>query len=67
MQTFRRAVELYPDDPTSRLNLGAVLHLTRRFDAARQQYEVAASLDPGNELVLENLKRVNRLQNKGSG
>ena len=62
IQAYRQAVEITPDNPSSRMNLGALLHLRKAYKEAREQYEVSLRLDPDNELVKDNLNKLNRLE-----
>lgn len=46
VEFFRKLVELYPDDPVARNNLGYTYQLTGEFDKAVKEYKEAIRIDP---------------------
>ena len=49
------------------MNLGAFLHLTKRLDEAKLSYMEALRLDPGDDLTLKNLRKLESMQAKRDG
>ena len=45
--SLRKAIELAPDNATTRLNLGAALYMTGDASGALEQYQAAVRLSPG--------------------
>jgi protein O-mannosyl-transferase len=48
-------------NPSSHINLGAILHLQEKFAQAEESYLKALDLEPGDEITLLNLKRLRNL------
>lgn len=46
VEFFRKLVELYPDDPVARNNLGYTFQQTGEFDKAVKEYKEAIRIDP---------------------
>ena len=46
--SFKRALELYPDDYRSHFNLGCAYDALGRTEAAKEQYEAVLKIQPGN-------------------
>ncbi len=55
---YRRAMELLPQEPRARMNLGICLAETRRYAEARQAFEDALRADPGSVQAEDNLGRL---------
>jgi protein O-mannosyl-transferase len=55
---YRRAVELLPQEPRARMNLGICLAETRRYEEARHEFEDALRADPGSVQAEDNLGRL---------
>lgn len=55
---YRRAMELLPQEPRARMNLGICLAETRRYEEARQAFEDALRADPGSVQAEDNLGRL---------
>ena len=58
VESFRRAVELSPDDAGIRLGFGEVLEKMERTSEAQQQYREALRLMPDNATAMEALERL---------
>jgi len=46
LQQFERLVQLAPDEPVSRYQLGALYKQANRMDDAKQEFNTAARLNP---------------------
>jgi tetratricopeptide (TPR) repeat protein len=55
---FRRAVDLLPQEPRARMNLGICLADVRRYAEARQVFEEALRADPTSVQAQDNLGRL---------
>jgi tetratricopeptide (TPR) repeat protein len=55
---YRRAMELLPQEPRARMNLGICLAETRRYAEARQVFEDALRADPRSVQAVDNLGRL---------
>ena len=58
IESFRRAIELSPDDPGIRAGYGEVLEHMERFDEAKAQYKTALELMPDNIMAQSGLDRI---------
>ncbi|XP_065841636.1 protein O-mannosyl-transferase TMTC2-like isoform X2 [Oscarella lobularis] len=55
---FKVAVKLKPESANGHMNLGALYHLTKRYDDAERHYEEALRLSPGDQLTMDNLRKL---------
>jgi hypothetical protein len=58
LRHLARADALYPDSPSTLLNLGAAYARLGRFAEAAQAWERLVAIDPGNARARENLERL---------
>ncbi|XP_013381672.1 transmembrane and TPR repeat-containing protein 1-like [Lingula anatina] len=61
-KSYKAAVSLDPSLPQAWLNLGAIYHLLDEFDSAKFHYHQALKLNPNNEILKENIKKLERRQ-----
>ncbi len=54
IESYRRLIELHPEDVEGRIALGAIRRNLEEWDLAQEQFDKILSLDPKNELALEN-------------
>lgn len=55
VESFEKAKELYPEQPTTYINLGAALIKLNRLKEAKQVLEMALKLDPNDALTHNNI------------
>jgi len=55
LEEFRRAVELAPDEPIARNNLGSALTALGDFEGAEREYRAALDIDPADSMAHFNL------------
>ena len=46
------------------MNLGALYHLVKKYDEASIAYEQALRLQPNNQMLKDNMKKLDRLKAK---
>ena len=54
IESYRKLIELYPEDEEGRIGLGAIRRNLEEWDLAEEQFDKILSLNPKNELALEN-------------
>jgi DNA-binding winged helix-turn-helix (wHTH) protein/TolB-like protein/Flp pilus assembly protein TadD len=54
-KSFERAIELKPNDPTSRMRYGFMLIIKGNFDEAERELRIAEQLDPTSTIVQTNI------------
>ena len=52
-------IQYYPNKVYGYANLGSLYGATKRYDEARKYYEKALEVDPNDEVVMKNFKRLN--------
>jgi Flp pilus assembly protein TadD len=65
-ESYRQAIALSPTMLNAHMNLGALLHIRKKYAEARTYYERALELDPGNQMVRDNLVKLDRLERQGN-
>ena len=63
-ELFRQSTSMDPKLVEAHSNLGAVLHLQKKYLQAKEAYLKALELDPHNQIASSNLEKVNRLISK---
>ena len=48
------------------MNLGALLHLLKRYEEAETYYNAALKLQPGDTLTIDNLRKLKQVMQKQS-
>ncbi|KAK8763592.1 hypothetical protein V5799_033799 [Amblyomma americanum] len=59
-QSYLMAIRLNPDLAHAHLNLAVIRHLEGDYSGAFRHYQAALSLDPKNQLILENMAKLRR-------
>ncbi|NXT79942.1 TMTC1 protein, partial [Zapornia atra] len=63
-ESYKRAVELNPDQAQAWMNMGGIEHIKGSYVAARGYYEKALQLVPNSKLLKENLAKLDRLEKR---
>ncbi|NXC36202.1 TMTC1 protein, partial [Campylorhamphus procurvoides] len=63
-ESYKRAVELNPDQAQAWMNMGGIEHIKGSYVAARDYYEKALQLVPNSKLLKENLAKLDRLEKR---
>ncbi|NWH72342.1 TMTC1 protein, partial [Piaya cayana] len=63
-ESYKRAVELNPDQAQAWMNMGGIEHIKGSYIAARGYYEKALQLVPNSKLLKENLAKLDRLEKR---
>ncbi|NXG64925.1 TMTC1 protein, partial [Hemiprocne comata] len=63
-ESYRRAVELNPDQAQAWMNMGGIEHIKGSYVTARGYYEKALQLVPNSKLLKENLAKLDRLEKR---
>ncbi|XP_030844018.1 protein O-mannosyl-transferase TMTC1 [Strongylocentrotus purpuratus] len=63
-KTYEEVLILNPEMGSCLLNLGAIHHLKAEYKQARIYYMRALTLDPKNEILIENIAKLNRAESK---
>lgn len=61
---YKRAVSLKPDEVTSHMNLGAMLHLNGKLREAESEYLQALRLRPNDTVTQNNLAKLRLLMQR---
>lgn len=60
--SYRLALQIYPQSLKARINLGTILAATGRYDEAITLYQEVLAIDPSNAYVKSNLKQLLKLR-----
>ncbi|XP_025926176.1 transmembrane and TPR repeat-containing protein 1 [Apteryx rowi] len=63
-ESYKRAVELNPDQAQAWMNMGGIEHIKGNYITARSYYEKALQLVPNSKLLKENLAKLDRLEKR---
>ncbi|XP_054243114.1 protein O-mannosyl-transferase TMTC1 isoform X1 [Indicator indicator] len=63
-ESYKRAVELNPDQAQAWMNMGGIEHIKGSYVTARGYYEKALQLVPNSKLLKENLAKLDRLEKR---
>uniref|UniRef100_A0A8C0UU46 dolichyl-phosphate-mannose--protein mannosyltransferase n=2 Tax=Cyanistes caeruleus TaxID=156563 RepID=A0A8C0UU46_CYACU len=63
-ESYKRAVELNPDQAQAWMNMGGIEHIKGSYITARDYYEKALQLVPNSKLLKENLAKLDRLEKR---
>ncbi|NXL47353.1 TMTC1 protein, partial [Podilymbus podiceps] len=63
-ESYKRAVELNPDQAQAWMNMGGIEHIKGSYITARGYYEKALQLVPNSKLLKENLAKLDRLEKR---
>ncbi|NWI92173.1 TMTC1 protein, partial [Pitta sordida] len=63
-ESYKRAVELNPDQAQAWMNMGGIEHIKGSYVTARDYYEKALQLVPNSKLLKENLAKLDRLEKR---
>ncbi|NXD82159.1 TMTC1 protein, partial [Halcyon senegalensis] len=63
-ESYKRAVELNPDQAQAWMNMGGIEHIKGSYVTARGYYEKALHLVPNSKLLKENLAKLDRLEKR---
>ncbi|KFV83862.1 Transmembrane and TPR repeat-containing protein 1, partial [Struthio camelus australis] len=63
-ESYKRAVELNPDQAQAWMNMGGIEHIKGNYITARGYYEKALQLVPNSKLLKENLAKLDRLEKR---
>ncbi|XP_041341859.1 protein O-mannosyl-transferase TMTC1 [Pyrgilauda ruficollis] len=63
-ESYKRAVELNPDQAQAWMNMGGIEHIKGSYITARDYYEKALQLIPNSKLLKENLAKLDRLEKR---
>ncbi|EOA96635.1 Transmembrane and TPR repeat-containing protein 1, partial [Anas platyrhynchos] len=63
-ESYKRAVELNPDQAQAWMNMGGIEHIKGNYITARAYYETALQLVPNSKLLKENLAKLDRLEKR---
>ncbi|NWR46598.1 TMTC1 protein, partial [Regulus satrapa] len=63
-ESYKRAVELNPDQAQAWMNMGGIEHIKGSYISARDYYEKALQLVPNSKLLKENLAKLDRLEKR---
>ncbi|NWT80541.1 TMTC1 protein, partial [Lanius ludovicianus] len=63
-ESYKRAVELNPDQAQAWMNMGGIEHIKGSYITARDYYEKALQLVPNSRLLKENLAKLDRLEKR---
>ncbi|NXP18128.1 TMTC1 protein, partial [Scytalopus superciliaris] len=63
-ESYKRAVELNPDQAQAWMNMGGIEHIKGSYVSARDYYEKALQLVPNSKLLKENLAKLDRLEKR---
>lgn len=61
-QSYRLALQIYPQNLNARINLGTILAATGRYDEAIAFYQEILAIDPSNAYVKSNLEKLQKLR-----
>jgi protein O-mannosyl-transferase len=60
--SYRLALQIYPQNLNARINLGTILAATGRYDEAITLYQEILAIDPSNAYVKSNLEKLQKLR-----
>jgi Flp pilus assembly protein TadD len=60
--SYRLALQIYPQNLNARINLGTILAATGRYDEAIVLYQEILAIDPSNAYVKSNLEKLQKLR-----
>ncbi|BAP56164.1 tetratricopeptide repeat protein [Thioploca ingrica] len=60
--SYRLALQIYPQNLNARINLGTILAATGRYDEAIALYQEILAIDPSNAYVKSNLEKLQKLR-----
>ncbi|RLW01789.1 hypothetical protein DV515_00007809 [Chloebia gouldiae] len=63
-KSYKRAVELNPDQAQAWMNMGGIEHIKGSYITARDYYKKALQLVPNSKLLKENLAKLDRLEKR---
>ncbi|NXG11268.1 TMTC1 protein, partial [Sakesphorus luctuosus] len=63
-ESYKRAVELNPDQAQAWMNMGGIEHIKGSYVTARDYYQKALQLVPNSRLLKENLAKLDRLEKR---
>ena len=61
---YAHSEDINPNSANARANYGAILHVNKKYDLAREQYSIALKLNPLDELTNDNYEKLKRVMTK---
>jgi protein O-mannosyl-transferase len=61
-QSYRQAIQIYPQNLKAHINLASILGMTGRFDEAIAIYQKILAIDPSNAYVRTNLQKLQKIK-----